>query len=400
MPDLRSDNRKFFLLGTVPTVQDRVITGCRLPTHIQVLLCFLSHHEDMKIRDAANATVSAVQPFYWKARIPMLAPHKMAEEVEKLYKEMQRLQKINTDARVLSSNQEKILNFKSKLGTTMKFWPKNAIDRIEKQEDKDFLVKMIEDRDSGTLGSVDIVLAVKEKKVSARKEKGEKRRETELLRRHQAEAVVSMDEVPEENDEDKVETDNIFTAPTSSRSHKRIKKQGTPGFFTHDVAKHPAVVESCVRNNISPAAQSDLFHSMIIATGGDPKKVTLHYTSLYRFRMESVITIASKIKEAWVAPSRGVVHWDGKLMDSLSNEYSVEERLPILLSGVGGVKPLGVLAIPHKLSDKTGTHIGKATKEQLDAWDCAANVTGMVFDTTSSNTGAISAMSFAKIVYE
>lgn len=51
---------------------------------------------------------------------------------------------------------------------------------------------------------------------------------------------------------------------------------------------------------------------------------------------------------------------------------------------------LSVLAIPHKSSEKTGPQIGKATKEHPDAWGCSGSTTGMVFDTTSSNTGAIS----------
>ena len=117
----------------------------------------------------------------------------------------------------------------------------------------------------------------------------------------------------------------------------------------------------------------------------------LSYTSLYRFKIETVVTIASKIKESWVPPPRGVVHWDGKLMDTLSNENCSEERLPILFSGVGGVKLLGIPAIPHKSSEKTGPQIGKATKEHLAAWGCAENTNGMVFDTTSFNTGAINA---------
>ena len=103
------------------------------------------------------------------------------------------------------------------------------------------------------------------------------------------------------------------------------------------------------------------------------------------------MTIASKIKESWVPPTRGIVHWDGKLMDTLDNKNAVEERLPILLSGIGGVKLLGVPALLHKSMEKTGPQIAKATKMLLDEWGCAENVTGMVFDTTSSNTGAITA---------
>ena len=66
-----------------------------------------------------------------------------------------------------------------------------------------------------------------------------------------------------------------------------------------------------------------------------------------------------------------------------------EERLPILLSGLGETKLLGVPALPHKSSENAGFIIAKATCEVIEEWDCADCIAGMVFDTTSSNTGII-----------
>ena len=104
-------------------------------------------------------------------------------------------------------------------------------------------------------------------------------------------------------------------------------------------------MESSVRNKITPPALAEIAHSFIAATSGDPKKVNLDYTSAYRYRVESVVNIATKIKESWEPPKRSIVHWDGKLMDTLDNEYAVEERLHVLLSAVRGVKLLGVPAL-------------------------------------------------------
>lgn len=59
------------------------------------------------------------------------------------------------------------------------------------------------------------------------------------------------------------------------------------------------------------------------------------------------------------------IHWDGKLMDSLGNEYAQEERLPILVTGIGGVKLLGVPALQHKTDSLLRPKIVKATLEQL-----------------------------------
>ena len=70
-------------------------------------------------------------------------------------------------------------------------------------------------------------------------------------------------------------------------------------------------------------------------------------------------------------------------LDSLEQE----ERLPILVSGIGGCKLLGVPSLPHLSTDKAGNLISNATTTLLDKWNCGGNVIGMVFDTTSANTG-------------
>ena len=62
-----------------------------------------------------------------------------------------------------------------------------------------------------------------------------------------------------------------------------------------------------------------------------------------------------------------------------------------LSTGIGGVKLLGVPYMVHKSTEKTGPQLATLTKELLEEWNCAAKVAGMVFDTTSANTGAITA---------
>ena len=78
-------------------------------------------------------------------------------------------------------------------------------------------------------------------------------------------------------------------------------------------------------------------------------------------------------------------------MNPLQNDPHKEERLPVLVSGVGGVKLLGVPALPHKSKERTGPQIASVTKKLLDEWNGSNNVSGMVFDTTSANTGAVTA---------
>ena len=102
---------------------------------------------------------------------------------------------------------------------------------------------------------------------------------------------------------------------------------------------------------------------------------------------ESTQHIAEEVKEKWVAPSSALVHWDGKIMPTLAGSGK-QERLPVLLSGVGGCKLLGAPPLPHKDKDTPmGTIITDAVVGLLEDAGVADNVVGMVFDTTATNTG-------------
>ena len=86
-----------------------------------------------------------------------------------------------------------------------------------------------------------------------------------------------------------------------------------------------------------------------------------------------------------------LVHWDGKVIDTLDSK-GTDDRLAILLSEADGTKLLGVLPLP-KSTKETGKALGdiisKATKKLLKEWNCEENVIGMAFNTTSSNTGKL-----------
>ena len=65
-----------------------------------------------------------------------------------------------------------------------------------------------------------------------------------------------------------------------------------------------------------------------------------------------------------------------------------QERLPVLVSGGGNNKMLGTAALPPKDPDTPmGTLIADAVVGMLEEWGAKDDVVGMVFDTTSVNTG-------------
>lgn len=71
------------------------------------------------------------------------------------------------------------------------------------------------------------------------------------------------------------------------------------------------------------------------------------------------------------------------------NASSTIQRLPILLSGIGGTKLLGVPAIPLKSSESAGHLVATASFELVNAWNCKDYVVGMVFDNTSTQAAIL-----------
>lgn len=189
----------------------------------------------------------------------------------------------------------------------------------------------------------------------------------------------------ESESDDESHEDDVYETK-QRRSHKRTVKTGTTIFVPHDVLKSQALVSSATRNKITPTAMSATLHALIEACDGETSAVNIHPTTAYRYKLEAANSIVKSLEESWKPPPVGLVHWDGKLMDTLDNSGK-EERLPVLLSGIGGTKLLGVPALPHKSSEPMGTLIAKATCEVIQKWNCEDCVSGMVFDTTSANTG-------------
>ena len=224
----RHSDPRYFLLGSTPGNDDKIIAGSRLPTVRQVLFNFLAFHtsDSLTVREAAKITVSNVIPFYGRARVPHLVPHKMAEEVIKIYEDMRSLMKISPSRRYTGTAQKRIDGFKQKLEETMKMWPKNALDQMKNEEDKRFLLSMMTDR-VASMGKVDKVLST-ENKTAKRKEDERARLEKEK-KRVEAEVKVSSENMEEDENSEinlNYDSDSGDTSPSVVMDPpKRLKIQ-------------------------------------------------------------------------------------------------------------------------------------------------------------------------------
>ena len=266
--------------------------------------------------------------------------------------------KIPEPRRNSGAPKQRIEKFISELESTFPFWPRNPFVRIQKEEDKSFLLSMIGDR-KATMAGFDRSLTVTEKKVAIRKEKEklreekEKKREKEEIKSTGFENLNVEEEVSNEFQEDE------FTIP---EVHKiRSRKTGTDIHIPYDILKSPKLVSSSVRNGISPRALAATVEALIDSCNGVTSGVNLHETQSQRYRLATITNIAEQIKENWSSANPAVNHWDGKLMETIQNKHLIEDCLPFLIWGVGGVKLLGVPALPVKSSESSGSLISSAT---------------------------------------
>ena len=78
-------------------------------------------------------------------------------------------------------------------------------------------------------------------------------------------------------------------------------------------------------------------------------------------------------------------------MHDISDKYKQNDRLPILVSDRDSVKLLGVPALPTKSSELSGELISNEVLPLVEKWHCKDQLCSMVFDTTASNTGHLTA---------
>ena len=387
---LRSSSKLTDILSESPSEQHLEIVGSKLPTYEQTLLCFLANlnrlksqkHKIPRIRwEAAKAAVSQVLVHYYKAGIPAKNEKSMAKIIEKLYDDFQY---------VMYHTGPKRDSFKKRLQATMPFWPTTVIQDMEKAiktkrtkrekqkitTDLQFLKSMMANREA-TYGSKDRTAKTFQKSLPTN-------------------SVQLVDEIETEtnyvsdNSDDNVP---VFNTPSTSNviPHRRLVKTGTTIHLKADFLDCPLLTSVAIRNKMNPTSLSNIMTALIQSCNGDTSAVNLSYSQTEKYMKKSSANICTTIQKSWVKPSQAFLHWDGKTMDAL-DKMGKEERLPVLVSGIGGVKLLGV-PILKKLKEKLkkGTQIAEASVDLLNQWECKDNIVGLVFDTTASNTGQLSA---------
>lgn len=389
-----------FGFGNGITELDAKITGSRLPTSMQVLRCLMWHIEtgvrESRTRfQSAKMVLSQIVVFYAKSNIPMISEIKSCQRLLKLLDDNAKLRAIPIKRRSTAGCIAKVQKMKETLYKTFALWPCNAEQLIKNTEDLRFLESMKTDR-AATFGSRDKLL-------SSKIERRQKRMRLEDLRREKHSTINKLNTVRRlaESDCDShsddsrghLENESAASVPSGKtpRSHHRSIRTGTPAFIPHDIIQRPKLIAVSTRLKITPTQQVAYTSALIAEAGGDSSKVSASYSTADKSRRRVVRNIATAYRDQWLVPKLLTLHWDSKLMPSLSNKNISEERLTVLVGNAHELKLLGVPAYQPGTDRKSGDIVADLTVDLLSSWKCGGSVVNMTFDTTASNTGHMTA---------
>jgi len=389
-----------FGLGNGITELDAKITGSRLPTSMQVLRCLMWHIEsgvqEGRTRfQSAKLVLLQIAAFYAKANIPLISEIKSCERLLKLLDDNGKLRAIPNERRSTAWCIARVQEMEETLSKTFALWPCYVEKLIKNTEDLRFLESMKTDR-AATFGSHDKLLASKI-------ERRQKRLRLEDLRREKHSMINELNAVGRlaEGNSDSDESEGYMYSENESaasvsfgktpRSHHRSTRTGTPAFITHDIIQRPKLVAIATRLKMTPAQQAAYTATLIAEAGGDSSKVSSSYSTADKSRRRVARNIATAYRAQWLVPKLVTLHWDSKLMPSLSNKNIYEERLTVVVGNAHELKLLGVPAYQPGTHRNAGDILADLTVDLLSSWKCGGSVVNMTFDTTASNTGHVSA---------
>lgn len=350
--------------------QLQAFTGNKLPSNGEVLrrLFYLIRTEEKAVKDASRIVLDELKSFWEKARIPIIADRNAIPRIEKEYNVYRSL--LKGKSRRSAPQVQKEDAFKEKLQDLFDIAHADALQMMTIEEDKAFLLAQREKGRRGYMSVVDIELAQKEERKQMKLAAYDKRREKEEQDRDKLFAVAEM------SSSDSTGAEEIETQDISVASTFRKRKRGTTNIVS------PHVVSALDRTQVSDRKAVHLLAATAASLGHNVQDFAINRSTIRRTRISVRTEIAELLKESFSPDVQLTVHWDGKLLPDVTGNDKVD-RLPVLVSGSGIIKLLGVPKIPSG----TGKSMADAVVACLEDWDIKDRVTAMSFDTTASNTG-------------
>ncbi|XP_074106837.1 uncharacterized protein LOC141532405 [Cotesia typhae] len=144
----------------------------------------------------------------------------------------------------------------------------------------------------------------------------------------------------------------------------------------------PELISALDRANVSSRNAMFIIAPVLSSVGVNVEDTTLSYRTIQRTRMLLRKDIAIGLKDNFKAHDKYVVHWDGKILNDISESKFVD-HLPIILTAFGTEQLLGV----PKMNSGSAENQTATILSTLNQWGIISYIKAMCFDTTAVNTG-------------
>lgn len=362
MAELRSKD-KLWLVDGLATDS---FSDNKLPTREDVLkvLEWHSRRDPRDLQGVVRKTSLMLQVVWGRANIPMIDPTHLLKKVRQLREDYSSLKK--SRSRESAKELEKRESFKAGLKQLFDVAHRDAMSLMTIQEDKDFLECQRKPGRQGKMAGVDEKWCEKEGRRAKRKLEEEKRAEREKESRDKRTTSAVLEDSTSSSSADP----SPSASPAKRTPHRKMK------VITPDVA---AALD---RSQISVRGAMQALVPFATQLGANVEQLSISPSTIHRNRRQHREGRAVEIRRSFSPTVPLTLHWDGKLMPSLTDGNLVD-RLPILVSGEGVSKLLAVPATSGKAEPTTTTILNT-----LGDWNLADRVAALCFDTTATNTGA------------
>ena len=352
-----------------------------MPTVKQVLQRFHHHFCEqtvtwVAVRNASHLTVDEVLTVWSKAAVLTTLKKHAINKLEKYHVDWLLLKK--NRGRVSASQQQRESQYQQDIEHVFDIAHAEALTTIKILEDRQFLNDQRNERK--------MYMSVEDKELAQKQERAKRRQTAEEDRRKKAAATSALETVSanvvdirsdssceSENSEDNFEPRQ--KSLTSAAKEPTMKPE-TSHLFT----KH--VTSALDRNKISDREAVRLMVPLAAAMGHDPSSFPLSRSTIRRKRMKGRVEQDEAVRAEFHPECSLVIHWDGKILPEIVGAGHVD-RLPVLVSGEGVDKLLGV----PKLPAGTAKYAANAVFSMIERWNITDKVQAMSFDTTAVNTG-------------
>ena len=334
---LAKQNHGVWLMGPV----HENFTGSKLPSNQQVLGRFFYHHftNKKKIHESATATTVDILEFWEKARIPTLQKQNVIIKIEKLNEKWIKLKK-NKKIRSKLQQQHKG-EFTDALNDLFDIAHQDALKMITIPEDKEFLLAQREKGRRGCMGSVDKKMQKREENRNKRTFQAQCRVRRENERKIMVVKKPSLTDTCSESDQLDDTVSDFEQQLVDSQAQKKIKTVSKQKNIVT-----PELASALDRTRMSNRSAAFLLAATAESLGHNSQNYSVNRESIRKYRRKYREEIAREILLSFKANVPLVIHWDGKMMPSLTSKESVD-RLAVLVSGQGITKLLGVPMIDN-----------------------------------------------------